>query len=150
ILASNSPLQNAGVLFDDLKHQANDATMGHAQGLALNEAVLESIVNFELNLATAQQNDRGAGNLTMKGASAGPRALTGQDFYVTINDVLGADVLTHSFDTKSMTLFDGWVGSNNPHRAAIARGEALFNAQRISITGVGGLNDDLGLPVIRG
>jgi cytochrome c peroxidase len=49
-----------------------------------------------------------------------------------------------------MTRYDAWVNSDNPHRAAIARGVALFNAIRITITGVGGLNDDLGAPVILG
>jgi cytochrome c peroxidase len=49
-----------------------------------------------------------------------------------------------------MTLFDAWTAANDPVRAAIARGAALFGATRINITGVGGLNDDLNLPSIRG
>jgi cytochrome c peroxidase len=48
-----------------------------------------------------------------------------------------------------MTLFDGWASSKNPEQAAIARGAALFGADRIDITGVGGLNDDLGIPLLR-
>ena len=32
ILANATPDQNAVALFNDLKHQANDATTGHAQG----------------------------------------------------------------------------------------------------------------------
>jgi len=35
-------------------------------------------------------------------------------------------------------------------RAAIARGERLFNSKPIDITGVAGLNDDLGIPHIAG
>jgi len=35
-------------------------------------------------------------------------------------------------------------------RHAVARGQALFNSRPMRITGVGGLNDDLGLPVIQG
>jgi hypothetical protein len=150
IVATNSASQNALALFEDLKHQANDATMGHAQGAPLTEAQRVAIVTFELDLATAQQDHRGAGVLTASGAQGGPAYLALQDFYVTINDVLGADVLTHRFDPRAMTLYDSWAGSRNPRRAAIARGEALFNAVRINITGVGGLNDDLGVALIRG
>ena len=142
--------QNALALFEDLKHQANDATMGHAQGAPLTEVQRAAIVAFELNLATAQQDHRGAGVLTASGAQGGPAYLALQDFYVTINDVLGADVLAHQFDPSAMTLYDSWAGSRNPRRAAIARGAALFNAVRINITGVGGLNDDLGAALIRG
>jgi hypothetical protein len=150
ILATNTPAQNAQALFEDLKHQANSATTGHAQGAPLAEGVREAIVNFELNLATAQQNDHSAGVLTARGAQGGPAYLALQGFYVTINDVLGADVITHSFTPLSMTLYDAWANNENPRRAAIARGAALFGATRINITGVGGLNDALGLPVIRG
>jgi hypothetical protein len=150
IRADGTPAQNALALFEDLKHQANDATTGHAQGPPLSEETREAIVRFELNLATAQQNERSAGVLTARGAQGGPSYLAAQDFYVTINDVLGADVLTHQFDTRAMTLFDAWAASKNPQRAAIARGAALFNAPRIDITGVGGLNDDLGVVLIRG
>src|SRR5262245_52362649 len=35
-------------------------------------------------------------------------------------------------------------------RAAMARGEAIFNSRRIDITGVGGLNDELGVAHIAG
>jgi hypothetical protein len=150
ILATNTPSQNALALFEDLKHQSNDATTGHAQGAPLSIAQREAIVNFELNLATAQQEDRRAGLLAARGARGGPAYLAMQDFYVTINDVLGADVVTHQFDPRAMTLYDAWADSLNPRRVAIARGAALFNATRIDITGVGGLNDDLGVPVIRG
>jgi hypothetical protein len=150
ILAVNTGAQNALALFEDLKHQANDATTGHAQGAPLTGAQREAIVSFELNLATAQQQDRHAGVLTARDARGGPIYLASQDFYVTINDVLGADVITGRFDPRAMTLYDVFANSRNPQRAAIARGAALFNATRIDITGVGGLNDDLGMTVIRG
>jgi cytochrome c peroxidase len=150
ILAGNTPAQNAQALFGDLKHQANDATTGHAQGAPLTDAQREAIASFELNLATAQQNVHGAGVLTAQGAGGGPAALASQVFYVTINDVLGADVITGLFDPQAMTLYDAFARSHNPRRTAIARGAALFNATRINITRVGGLNDALGVPVIRG
>jgi cytochrome c peroxidase len=49
-----------------------------------------------------------------------------------------------------MDLFDEWASSNNPAQAAIARGAVLFGSVPIDITGVGGLNDDLGVAVIPG
>ena len=86
------PTQNAAALFDDLKHQANDATRTHAQGAApLTDDVAEAIVQFELNLATAQQKLHHVGELDAHGAQGGPAFVAVQPFYVTINDVLGAD-----------------------------------------------------------
>ena len=148
--ATASVADNAEILFNDLMHQANDATMGHAQGLAISEEQAVEIVSFELNLVTAQTRDRLAGALDVKGGAGGPEFLAQQPFYVTINDVLGADVLTRKFEPLSMTLFDKWTGARDRDRAAIARGAALFGATRLDITNVGGLNDDLKIPSLRG
>jgi hypothetical protein len=146
-----APTQNAAALFGDLKHQANDATLGHAQGATrLPDDVAGAIASFELNLATAQQGLHRAGELDDYGARGGPAFLAMQPFYVTINDVLGADVNGSPFDPNAMTLYTAWSDSRNRRAAAVARGAALFGATRIRITGVGGLNDDLGLPVILG
>jgi cytochrome c peroxidase len=150
ILAGASEEQNFQALVDDLMHQANDATVGHAQGAPLSDEKKAAIALFELNLATAQQRHDEAGRLDAKGAAGGPAALAAQRFFVTINDVLGADKETGQFNPLSMTLFDAWNASSDPARRAIARGAALFGAARIDITGVGGLNDDLGAPLIRG
>jgi cytochrome c peroxidase len=151
ILITNTSDQNADALFSDLKHQANDATVGHAQAVEpLSEFQREAIVNFELNLSTAQRSTRAAGHLTAHGAEGGPEYLASQLFYVTINDVLNADVETHQFIPDSMTLFAAWRNSRNPARAAIARGAEVFGTHPINITGVGGLNDDLMTPVIHG
>jgi cytochrome c peroxidase len=53
-----------------------------------------------------------------------------------------------------MRLYDAWLPQNGnaggAPRAAIARGEALFGSKSIPITGVGGLNDALGMPLING
>src|SRR5205823_5219515 len=136
ILSTNSPAQNARALFSNLKHQSNDATLGHAQGVALTDGQREAIVNFEMNLATAQIVDRGAGVLTARRARGGPASLAEQKFYVTINDVLGEDVITQTFDPRAMTLYDAWADSRNPRQAAVARGAALFNDPRIDITDV--------------
>jgi cytochrome c peroxidase len=142
--------ENARALFEDLQHQAEGATVTHAQGSPLTAAQLGAIANFELNLATAQAFDRNVGALSGKGARGGPENLAGQNFYVTINDVLGADVVTGKFDPRAMTLYKGWARSADRHRAAVARGEELFNTKKITITGVGGLNDALGLKRIAG
>jgi hypothetical protein len=151
ISASATPAQNAVALFGDLKHQAMDAVLTHAEGAASpTDAVLTAIAQFELNLATAQQRDRHAGPLDIGGAQGGPAYLAAQTFYVTINDALGGDVTGAPFNPDAMPLYDAWAAYRDGRRAAIARGAALFVATRIQITGVGGLNDALGLPVILG
>jgi hypothetical protein len=150
ILSNATPDQNAVALFNDLKHQANDATMTHAQGVPLTDDVAQAIVQFELNLATAQQNAHHVGNLDAQGAQGGPAYVATQPFYVTINDVLGADTSGAAFDPDAMTLFRAWIGSPDNNKASIARGGQLFGTKPIAITGVGGLNDLLGLPTIQG
>src|ERR1700742_4642053 len=52
----------------DLNNQANDAVLTHAQGKPLTQAQRESIVKFELGLATAQVFDRKAKDLHAEGA----------------------------------------------------------------------------------
>jgi cytochrome c peroxidase len=151
ILSTAPPDVNAAALFLDLKHQANDATLTHAQGLMpLTDDVAQAIVRFELNLATAQQELHHAGKLDAKGGQGGPGFVAMQPFYVTINDVLGADVNGIPFDPDAMTLFQAWTGSRNRERAAVARGATIFGTKSINITGVGGLNDVLGLATIQG
>ncbi|MBX6315368.1 MAG: hypothetical protein IRY99_21030, partial [Isosphaeraceae bacterium] len=88
--------------------------------------------------------------LSARGAQGGPAYIAQQTFYVTINDVLGMDVLTHQFDPSAMTLYNAWRSSRDADRSAIARGAVIFNTRPFDITGVGGLNDALNLPVIRG
>src|SRR3954454_10312929 len=72
ILSDATPEVNARALFDDLKHQAEDATTGHAQGMALSDDQRMAIALFELNLATAQKSDFAAGDSTARGAFGGP------------------------------------------------------------------------------
>jgi cytochrome c peroxidase len=150
ILSTNTPDQNALALFEDLKHQSNAATVGHAQGAPLTDELREAIVNFEVNLATAQQRLHHVGTLDATGAEGGPAFVATQSFYVTINDALGADTRGLPFDPDSMTLFSTWAGSRKRDRVAIARGAKLFGTKSFAITGVGGLNDVLGLPTLHG
>ena len=141
-------------LFASLKHQAIDATLGHAQAAAPpSDAQAAQIVDFEMGLSTAQIRDNRAGLLNDDDALGGPRILANLRFYVGINDTLGADPTGAAFDPNAMTLFDAWADGHGAHahdRAAIARGAQLFNTRPISISGVGGLNDVLGQAVIQG
>jgi cytochrome c peroxidase len=142
----------AAYLAADLRHQANDATTGHAQAMlpGLTDDQRAAIVAFEMNLATAQHKDNHAGLLDVDGARGGPEALAQQTFYVSINDPLHADVSGEPFQPDSMTLFDAWGGSRDARRASIARGAELFGTFSFNITGVAGLNDVLFRPVIPG
>ena len=153
------PPMDAGVDMGDLvasfKGQATNATLGHAQGASPpNDAQLQQIVEFELGLTTAQWQDANAGYLGDDDAAGGPRNLANQQFYVGVNDVLGADPTLAAFDPAAMRLFDAWQSAHGnaggAARASIARGEQLFGSKPIAIAGVGGLNDALGIPVIPG
>jgi cytochrome c peroxidase len=149
------PPMDAGINSDDLvqsfKSQAFDAVLGHAQAVsAPTPEQVQQIVDFEMSLTTAQVFDRFAGYLNTDDALGGPRALAAQQFYVGVNDVLGADPAGTTFDPVAMRLFAAWDGDSNAQRAAIARGEKLFGTKSFAITGVGGLNDALGLPSIAG
>lgn len=126
----------------DLSDQANGATTGHAQGDPLTDDQRESIVDFETSLFTAATYDNRAGALDSHGAHGGPDALSDQDFYIGINDLFG-DSHTHApFNPVAFNVYDGWQGSHDGDRAAVARGQALFNTRHISIEGVGGINDN--------
>jgi cytochrome c peroxidase len=152
------PPMDAGADMNDLvaslQHQATDATLTHAQGtVAPTAAQLQQIVSFELGLTTAQLFDFNAGYLNGDDAIGGPRVLANLQSYIGINDVLGADPVGAPFNSSAMTMFDAWEsasGQDGSARESIARGEKLFNTKPIAITGVGGLNDALDMPVIAG
>jgi cytochrome c peroxidase len=145
------PSQTTGfaTIHFDLADQSNAATTGHAQGQPLSQDQRDAIVGYEMQIFTAQQFDFRAGMLDAAGAKGGPAPLVAQEYYFGINDPLGAD--PEGFDPVSMTAFKAWEGTGQAGgRAAIARGEVLFDTHPISITGVSGLNDDLNLPSIPG
>ena len=150
-IAAASDTLNQANLVSDLMHQANDATRGHARSNRdLTAAEQQAIVSFELATIAAQQFDFHVGALDVLGAHGGADNLEAQEFYVSINDVLGADHFGKAFNSSAMTAYNGWVNSHNSRRAQIARGQVLFNTKPISITNVAGLNDDLNAPVIAG
>ncbi len=147
----------------DLLDQANAATVGHAQAsIPLSTEQRQEILAFETALFTAQIYDVDAGDLSAKKALGGPKPLSRQDFYIGINDPLGLNPKQVPFSPVIFTDFQAWLkltsddsdeeaeAGRNAARAAVARGEQLFNGRRIDITGVKGLNDELGLPMIPG
>jgi cytochrome c peroxidase len=159
----------------DLFHQSVDATLGHAQGsTAPSVAQQNQIVGFEGcasannpgpcaaipaggGLFTAQLGDAVAGSLDRQGATGGPVNLAEDlsDFFIGINDPLGANPTDAPFSPVIFTEYDAWSNLSGaskaiPARRAIARGEQVFNSVPITITGVGGLNDVLGQPSISG
>jgi cytochrome c peroxidase len=140
---------NPADLLADLAHQAIDATTGHAQAVTPpTPQQVQDIVNFEMQLRTAQAIDFRAGWLNAKGASGGPLALGSQPFFIGINDSFppsfhfnptGAPFTPAIFD-----LFNAWTGAHSAARASIARGQVVFNSKPINITAVAGINDVLG------
>jgi hypothetical protein len=146
----------------DLADQSNAATTGHAQGDPLSDELRQAIVAFESELFTAQVFDAEAGPLFARGAFGGPEYLSAQNFYFGINDAIAGDYRTGSkSDSTVFRIYDSWArhpgndGNGEDQgrvaaRAAVARGQALFNTRPIDITDVKGLNDDLGKSLIRG
>jgi hypothetical protein len=124
-----------------LTHQAIDATLGHAQAAhAPTSGQLSEIVGFELGLFTAQIKDNAAGVLDAEGATGGPQTVSGEPFFLGINDSLSA-----GFNPEVFTLFTAWesLSGNSPTtlaRESVARGEQIFNTRIFQIDSVGGLN----------
>ncbi len=136
-------------IVNDLASQANDATLGHAQAaVAPTAAQIKDIVDFEMSLTTAQATDNDAGNLDAEGGNGGPQSLVSQEFFLGINDPLGLNPTGKAFDSSALTMYQKWANlSSSPNakyseaRAAVARGEVLFNTLPIPIEGVAGIND---------
>jgi hypothetical protein len=125
--------------------QVSDANVAHAQGKALSQSQRSSIVGFMTALASAQIVDNQAGRLDADGAKGGPEQILKQDFHIGINDNFGDAVTGAAFNPIVFDVFDKWTharGYNDDARQQIARGEALFNTKKISITGVSGINDE--------
>jgi hypothetical protein len=134
-----------------LRQQAVDATLGHAQASAPPSAdALAQIVLSESSTLFAQDRDTDAGALSQDGALGGPAKLIEQTFYPGMNAFPGPDPRGAAFSPEVFTLYKAWIGSSNPRRASIARGEAIFNLWSFWITGVSGLNDELGQAAVRG
>ena len=139
-----------------LLHQAMGATLGHAQAAASpTPAQLNAIVDFELGLFTAQQTDNAAGVLEAQEGTGGPTALLAAPYFPGINDPLGDNPTGTAFNPSALTLFGSWKELSNSGRyaeprKAVARGQEVFNTHPLTITGVAGLNDALGVASING
>ncbi len=146
---------NPSDLLADLAHQAQDATTIHAQGTTpLTPQQVQDIVNFETSLRTAQAIDFQAGLLNIGGASGGPVALGSQQFFIGINDSFpasfGFNPTGAAFNPAIFNLFAAWANSHSGANASVVRGEVVFNTKPITITGVAGINDALGLTSLVG
>jgi len=112
----------------DLAHQANGATLEHAQAAeGLTPEEQNALVDFELSLFTAQVRDNRAGRLDADGAAGGPEALSGQ---------------RPGAATTPFTLFTAWAGLVQPvtarsdARLAVAVGEDIFNNLKFGPAGL--------------
>jgi cytochrome c peroxidase len=106
--------------------------------------------DFLMGLSFAQTFDWFAGRLDAAGAKGGPANLSAQPFYLGIN-ALGGDAVTGApFDNESFDIYDAWETSKWEGRERIGRGEHAFYTVDIDITGVPGINDALGQPVVHG
>jgi hypothetical protein len=140
-------------IHDDLLTQSSNATTGHAQGNPLTPAQRESIVQFQLALASAQVFDIRARDLRDRGARGGADEIHRQVFYIGINDNFGDSQTGAPFTPIVFTLYDAWTHATGPGadaRRAVARGQALFNTKPIAIAGVSGINDEpiFGTPAV--
>lgn len=139
--------------------------------------VAQAQVDFQLGIFFAQSVDALAGRLDTDGATGGPTNLMSQPFHVGINDIQGLDPAGQPFSPTVFNLFDAWAAyaqdGNREHdharacpswvrndrdhrrrvaaaRAAIYRGQQIFNTTSFAISGVNGLNDLLGQPTVMG
>lgn len=133
--------------------------------------------DFQLGIFFAQSVDALAGRLDTDGAKGGPTNLMSQPFHIGINDIQGQDPAGQPFSSKVFDLFDAWaaydqdgyrdhdhahacpswVRNDGDHRrrvaaarAAIYRGQQIFNNTSFAISGVNGLNDQLGQTTVMG
>ena len=169
ILDANYPTS----LLNNLLHQSVDATTIHAQGDGTRPTLAEQqeIVNFEMALFTAQTIGDDIGRLNTHGAKGGPLPLVTEPFFISINSSVNHIVETlelpggqfirgdKKFSPAIFDTFGAWSEfPEHSRRAAVARGEAIFNSKAINITGVAGINDAAaagglvppGLPALQG
>ena len=98
------------IIHASLINQAGRNVTGAQQGLPAPPEVLEDIVNFQESLFSAQIIMPGVGRLDSDGAYGGAEALSNM-----------------TKQAGRFDLFDAWENNENPRRAQIARGQALFN-----------------------
>lgn len=134
-----APPNSPAIMWDTreptLASQARSATLGHAQALIQpSPSEIADIVAFESGFFSAQSLDTTAGSLSAARAQGGPEALA------------AAPVGTGGPPGNvAFTEYAAWAGAAGSaalqQRAAIERGEALFNTRPFTISNVAGLND---------
>ncbi len=169
-----------GLVRDSLSGLVSGASNLHEQRdptTPVPTAVVQAQDDFQLGLFFAQSVDAAAGRLDTDGATGGPTNLMNQPFHIGINDIQGLDPSGQPFSPAVFNLFDAWAvyaqdgdhGHDHAHacpswipddsshrrhvaaaRAAIYRGQQIFNTVPITITGVSGLNDLLGQTTVTG
>lgn len=114
----------------DLAHQANGATLDHAQAAeALTAEQQAAIVDFELSMFTAQMWDVQAGPLSAAGAAGGALALADQS-------------LSGNGGAVAFTLFNAWASPTSPvdalgeARQAVVIGQDIFNNRKFGSAGI--------------
>jgi mono/diheme cytochrome c family protein len=138
----------------NLKNQARNAIIDHAEGVAPSDDVLQAIVDFQSALFTAQVTHHRAGNTAKGGATGGPYNLIDTHFAVNENRTLPIPPPPASplgiLTTNVFTLFSSWAnaaeggenvedhGEDEDHgrrqasRQSVARGEQIFNNRPIT------------------
>jgi hypothetical protein len=100
----------------DLKSQARDATLGHAQAAASpTDAQLDEIVSFQMGIFTAQIFDNKTKFLTGDNAKRGPIALSSQEFFIGINDPLGLNPKGTPVTSQVFDLYRPWLNAGHRH-----------------------------------
>lgn len=131
---------------DQVVGSVNGATTFHAQGtVPVPEEKRQAAADFMMGLSFAQIYDYAAGRLDQGGARGGPANLANEPYPVAGPFDLyaaWADACNDGPGTRS------WCSLKNRKREQIARGQAIFNSKTFQVSGVAGLNDDLGQPVI--
>jgi hypothetical protein len=156
LLPSNTAAQNLAALHADLNKLSIDATLTHAQATtAPTQAQLDAISNLQETDFVAQIVDINASELDQAGATGGAVNLAGQSMFIGINDPFGQNPTGAQFNPASMSLFAAWTNLTGTDsvtlaRQSVARGEAIFNSRPLTIQGVNGLNDVLGVQSFQG
>jgi hypothetical protein len=126
------------------------AADGHKYTDAEMTTLATQITDFMFSLTTAYDSLPGGVGLGVKGGNGGAATLAKQPFYFGVNDTVQGDLSVSEsgevkpkgapFNPVVFTLYDGWHDDRDEAHASIERGQALFNAQRLTIDKVGGLH----------
>jgi hypothetical protein len=136
-----------------LLHQANSATVGHAQrATPISAEQARGMVDFMMGLTTTQHKDVDAKDLAASGSNGSAVTpavmLSTQLTYPGINDLFGDARTGKPFDPHVFTMYDIWAtsltgtGDKETARRAILRGAGVFNTKSFTISGVSGINDE--------